>query len=350
MSDDIEGVKISGKQCNICDTHDKHMAAEMDLIKAMSKVAEDGKGRQFDCIVGISGGLDSTYLARMAESFNLRALLVHFDNGFNAPVANDNIDRVVAKTGYPFLRFSPDAVAYKRICRKLLATSLPDADIANDLGMAKLVLDVAKQYGVKWILNGHNFQYEGWNPLGWTYMDGRYLRSIAGEVPEYLDLGLLEQFTAGVKHVRPYYHLPDMSYEHMKADVAKWCGWVSYGSKHCENIYTEFVGSVYLPARGIDKRRNYLSADIRCGRISREQAKAVLEMPVEFEQKKFFELAADLGLSVGDLQRLVDAVPSMDRARFASYKSTLRRYRALVWAGMKLNLVPESFFRKYCRG
>jgi hypothetical protein len=316
-------------------------------------IRREGRGREFDCLIGISGGLDSSYLTITAKNMGLRPLLCHFDNGFNAPVADDNIKNLVDTTGFAFVRFAPDLVAYRKLCAALIATGLPDADIANDIGMAKFSLDVAKQYGIKWILNGHNYQYEGWNPLGWTYMDGRYLadicRKIAGfELPPYMRLGLVEQFSSGVKHARPYYQFQGLLKEEMVRSCVNEFGWKSYGSKHCENIYTEWVGSVYLPMMGIDKRRNYLSADIRCGRITKEQAKQILTVQPSFEPEKMAVLVDAFGndvfrgISIGGF--------NLNRGRFASYKTMLRRYWPLVWMACKMDLVPEAFYRKYAKG
>jgi hypothetical protein len=183
-------------------------------------------------------------------------------------------------------------------------------------------------------------------------MDGRYLRSIAGHVPEYMDYGLIEQFTAGVKHARPFYAMPDLRKEAMAATCTSSFGWQSYGAKHCENEYTEWVGAVYLPKRhGIDKRRNYLSADIRCGRITREEAISALREDMTFCPKKMERVATGLGFdNAEEFVKFYESVPANNnRERFESYRPSLRRFWPLVWAAAKLDLVPEAFYRKYCK-
>jgi hypothetical protein len=351
MSDDIAGITIGKSgQCNMCDSHDAHERKDKSLPDLFDRIRHDGRGRQYDCICGISGGLDSTYMVRMAESFGMRVLLVHFDNGFNHHIAEENIKSVIDRTGYPMIRFHPDKTVYNRLCLQLLATGLPDADIANDIGMQKLVLMLAKQYDIKWVLNGHNYQYEGWNPLGWTYMDGRYLESINGrQLPDYMRLGLAEQMLNGVKQARPYYEIDDLSQAHMMKDCEAWCGWLDYGGKHCENLYTEWVTKCYLSPRGIDKRRNYLSADIRSGRIDKHTAWSALNIPMVFSGDRFTDLCERLGVTKEYMNLVCYNNHRIDRERFASYRGTLKAIKPIVWVASKCDLVPESFYRKYCK-
>jgi hypothetical protein len=236
------------------------------------------------------------------------------------------------------------------MCIRLLESGTPDVDIANDLGMAKLSLDVARRYGITTMLNGHNYSTEGWNPIGWTYMDGRYMRSLCAplHVPSYLNLDLAEQLTAGVRHVRPYYQLPPLRYATMRALLSSVLGWEDYGAKHGENIYTEWVGARYLPLKfGIDKRRNYLSADVRSGLRTRASARKLLAAPPSFDLSKLRPVLDVFGDDF-DADAFACSTPR-DRGAFPSYRDTFRTLRPLLWAAMRVGLVPESFYRKYTR-
>lgn len=344
MHDSIVGISITS-QCNVCDAHDAHDRARGSEDAFVAQLRGTGA---YDCLIGISGGLDSTWLTRWAVSHQLRALLVHFDNGFNSPEANRNILRVVEASGYPFIRVYADD-AYRQHCLALIGSGLPDVDIANDMAMATIARDVARMYRIRWVLNGHQYYTEGWNPIGWTYMDGKYLRSICGPVSRYMDFSLFRQFR-GSKEGRPYDHIPKLRRERMKADVAAWCGWESYGEKHAENLYTEWVGAWYLPVRhGIDKRLNYYSAQVRDGTMVKAEARKLLKQTPRFGARKWTTLAHGLGFAdTAAFRAFVEAAPAtLDREQYPSYRKVFRRFRPLLWVAMRLGLVSRSFYRKY---
>lgn len=329
-------------QCEYCDLHDKleaqadpnHLAPQLDKIRSVKT--------KYNCLIGISGGLDSTTLLWMAvKEWGLRPLVIHFDNGWNTPEAEHNMTEVVSKLRVDFIRYKACEPEYTAICDAFLCAGVPDADIPNDIAMTKLMYDTAHKYGIKWILNGHDFRQEGSTPKPWTYMDAKYIESVYGARIETFPLFTFwDQILSslrGIKQVRPFHYIKDYSQyqEAMKLVIGfKW-----YGHKHGENIYTDFVGSVLLPQKfDIDKRRVYLSAKMRSGVITRAEAENELKQESDFDMSVF-------GYRQAHIEWMCNS-NIQDRENFDRYN--FKAWRPLIWGLMKLRVVPYTFYKKYC--
>ena len=293
------------------------------------------------CLIGISGGFDSALLLDYAIEWGLNPLVIHFDNWHNSGIANRNIERLVQKTGVDFIRYHVDKNQYDKLNKSFLMYGLPDADIPNDMVMTALMYKAARQHGIKYILNGHNFRTEGSTPVNWTYMDAKYIKSVyraaTGQnltlpvftFPEQIVYSLL-----GIKQVRPFYY-HDFDFEKEKARLIAKYDLEDYGAKHGENHYTNFVGSWYLPEiHNIDKRRVYLSAQIRNGDISREDA--ITKLVDQYLPKEVIDL-------IGKFQPAFN----FPRSKFDRYN--FRRYRPLIWMMVKIGALPVTFYKKYCK-
>lgn len=355
FDDSIKGVKIGVVQCNYCDLHDQlekeYPASQDGYCEMLGEIKNRGRNSKYDCLIGISGGFDSSLMLMSFVSNGVRPLAVHYDNGFNAPEAKYNIDAIVSKTGVDFINVSIARNEFLRCSLKVLRSGVSDGDIVNDMAMARVFIDVAKQYGIKTLINGHNFRTEGSSPIGWSYMDAKYIRSICGNTGELPLLNMMDQLLqplSGTKTYRPLYYLNPKQEERL-ADLEKSCGWQNYGSKHCENIYTEFVGCYLLPIKfNIDKRRTYLSARIRCGEISKAQAKEELKKPIEYGEEKIERFCKMTGLARYELD-LVMRQPKHSFLEHDTYYDSFKRYRWLWWLMMKMGVVARTFYTKYTR-
>ncbi len=224
-------------------------------------------------------------------------------------------------------------------------TPLPDADIPNDIAMTKLMYQTADQYGIKYILNGHDFRTEGSTPASWTYMDAKYIQSVyfkytgkqLENYPLFTFSDQIKYGLKGIKNIRPFHYIKDRV--RMETDMKDLIGWQDYGGKHCENVYTEFVGSYLLPKKfKIDKRIVYLSAQVRSGALNKEQAKEI------FAKKPKFDLSK-LGQYENKIERLI-RYPYMERSDFDRYD--FKKYKTIIWLLAKFNVVPYTFYKKYC--
>lgn len=312
------------------------------------KIRKKGDGRKYDCLVGISGGEDSSVLLYLAvKVWKLRVLVLHINNRTNRPQATNNIQILRDNLNVNFIEYFPAKDEYDELTDSLLKAGVPDCDIANDVIMAKLTFKFAKDNDIKVTLNGHSFREEGSSPKAWSFLDTTYLLDIykrfTGKDLYYYDvLTLWDQIHAGLigmLRVSPYHYA-----DHGRAEVIsklKEMGWQDYGGKHNENIYTAFIGNYVLPNKfHIDKRRTYLSAAIREGNMTKKFAKEILETPAGFNLN-------DLGEKRKHLVHLVDSSPIRPRT---DYKMTnYKKIKPLLWMLVKMNVFPLSAYKKYCQ-
>lgn len=344
---DSDIAEIGSLQCNYCTLHDtlEKQSNPNDLEPALDKIRKH-KG-QYNCIVGISGGLDSSVLLYAAvRHWGLHPLVIHFDNGWNNATAKHNMDRLVSALNVNAIFYRVDKKEYDHLNESFLKAGVPDADIPNDIAMTKLMYQTADQYGIKWILNGHDFRQEGSTPAAWTYMDARYIQDVYKTYTKK-DLVNYPLFTfkdqilyalKGIKQVRPFHFGFDR--DKMETEMIQECGWESYGAKHCENIYTEFVGAHLLPTKfGIDKRRVYLSARIRSGTLDKPTALKMLENTPSFNFDQFGDYASQV--------RALSLSPKQDRRNFKRYD--FKKWRFVIWIMVKMKVLPFTLLFKYCK-
>lgn len=356
MSDDIKGVVIGKHQCNYCDLHDK-LNSEYPISKKLEKdmierIKVRGSKRKYDCLIGISGGSDSSYLLYWAYINNLRVLAFHFDNGFNKDLAERNMKRMLNYTGFDSIRIKINTKEYNDLNKAFILASVSDNDIPNDIAMGSLMLDIALKYNVKTIINGHSFRTEGSTPIGWTYMDAGYIQDVYQKhiglrLKNYPLLSIKQQIIAslkGIHHERPFYHM-----NHSKKEVIQFLketfAWESYEGRHCENKYTEFAGWVGYKKFGIDKRKVELSALIRSNIINKKVANLMLEEQINVPE----------GLEeITEKLRLwnFENILKQPRRMFYEYntlQSKFIKYKWLIWIGYKLGFLPKTFYVKYTK-
>lgn len=312
-----------------------HAALEAQI--AEMKAA--GKGKAYDCIIGVSGGTDSTYQLHLAKEHGLRALAVHFDNGWNSDIAVSNIEHVTRKLGFELQTYVVDWEEFKDLQLAFLKASTPDSEIPTDLAIQRVLYDVAAQEGVKYILNGHSFRTEGKVPIYWSYGDGRYLKAVHkkfGTVPlktfpNYTIWNLFYfSYIKRIKQVRLLYHVPYNKPE-VKKMITEEYGWKDYGGHHYESVYTRFYQGYILPKKfGIDKRKRELSALIRSGQVSKAEAKAILvnepTMPEELAKSDKAYVIKKFGLTEQEFEDIMDA-PHRTFEDFPNYYSIIKRFR-----------------------
>jgi hypothetical protein len=335
--------KIGEDQCEYCDLHDELESTQRPLIEDMfEEVKRNGRGKDYDCLIGVSGGFDSSVLLYIAVNVGLRPYVMHFDNGYNTEEAEYNMRRLCGKLNvklHKFVLSGKQRIHYDWLNEAFLMAGLPDADTPNDVVMTKLMYQQADKLGIKYILNGHDYRTEGSTPKAWTYMDAKYLRSVFKkhiltnqklDIPLFTFADQLKYAWKGIVQLRPFYSIDVKNIEQIRQWLIDEGTLVDYGGKHRENTYTEFVGYDLLPNKfGIDKRRVYLSARMRSGLITRDEAMNELktcEPP---------RIKVEYGSERGD--RL-----DYDRYNF-------KRWKWVIWLLAKMRVVPWTFYVKYAR-
>jgi tRNA(Ile)-lysidine synthase TilS/MesJ len=337
--------------CNYCRLQEELALNAGEFTSVLDEIRKKTKGKQYDCLIGISGGADSSILLYMAVKYwKLNPLVIHLDNRWNTPTANNNMKVLVDHLNVNSITFTPAKEEFDTLNDAFLAAGLPDADIPNDIAMMKLSYEIADQNGIKYLLLGHDYKREGSTPVKWTYMDSKYLNDVyfkytGKNLKNYPLISIFDQIyygLKGIKQIRPF-HYKLISSESVRAEVMaklRNIGWKSYGSKHCENVYTEYVGSHLLPVKfGIDKRIVYLSAQIREGMTTKENAKLLLARPSEFDFNK-------LGVDKDRILTLSQS-PIGKREDYAKYN--FKAWKPVIWVLAKLKVLPYTFYIKYCK-
>jgi len=285
---------------NFCKLQQKMMAdhprgekGAEDWATHLQKIKQAGIGKRYDCVIGVSGGVDSSYLLYMAKEAGLRPLAVNFDNGFNSEIAVQNIYKITKALD---IDLETDVVNYEEIKDLLgsyMKASMPWIDSPTDLAIKAVMYKYALKEGIKYIIRGNDFRSEGKQPKEWTYADSRQLKFIhkkfgtGVKLKTYPMLTLRKIIYAGairkIKDVRPFYYI-DYNKQDAKAFLIEKFDWKDYGGHHHENLFTKYTMAYWLPGKfGIDKRKINLSAQVLSGKLSREQALELLKQPFDSE-------------------------------------------------------------------
>ena len=260
------------------------------LDRLVQEIKIKGKGKEYDCVIGVSGGVDSTYVAYLVKKLGLRPLAVHMDNGWDSELAVNNIEQFLAKLDIDLYTVVLDWEEFKDLQCAFLNASVSDAEIPTDHAIGGSLYQVADDRDVPYIIMGTNFATEGILPVRWTYGidDWRYIKSVherfgRGKLRSYPHYGFFHKlYYLVVKRIRTINILDYVSYnkQEVMRVLQEGLGWQYYGGKHYESIYTRFFQGYILPRKfNIDKRKAHLSALIMSGQVTREDALQELKRP-----------------------------------------------------------------------
>lgn len=330
---------------------------EKAIMEIVEQIKRDGRGKQYDCIIGVSGGTDSSYMVYWAIQQGLRPLAVHYDNTWNTSIATENIRKVLGKLKVDLYTHVVDNKEADDIFRAFFLAGVPEIEASTDLALAETMYRAAAKYKIKYVLEGHSFVAEGISPLGKNYFDGKYISSIHGmfgKMPmktyPLMTFSKFIKWTAlyRIKKIRPLWYIK-YSKEEAKAFLQKEFGWEYYGGHHLENRMTSFFHSIYCPQKfHVDYRNNSLSASVRSGQLSREEAlHEYYDQPPYVEPELLSYFKKRLRLSDEEYQQVM-AKPPRYWYEFPTYKKRFERLRPFFHVLMKAHLVPHSFYIKYC--
>ena len=295
---------------------------ETELKQLIADIKKKGKNKQYDCILGLSGGLDSTYMLHLAvKEWGLRPFVFHIDAGWNLPVAENNIKKVTEKLGVELHVEKMDWREMREMQLAWFRTGLENLDAPQDHAFIALIDKFSRKLGVKYILNGYNISTEiiadpaSWSD-GYQTGDHRFMKDV---VKKYCKIPIKNYtFTTGFKHkfVNPYIrhiktikplNLVPITRQQMIDTLDKEYGYEPYGQKHFEDLITKFLEGYWVPTKfGHDIRRAQLSSLVITGQMSRDEALSALEQPPlsDEESKKLFKMVADkLGIDESELQK-----------------------------------------------
>lgn len=323
----------------------------------LDKVRASGKNKKYDCVIGISGGTDSCYMVHMAvKEWGLRPLAVHYDNTWNSSTATQNIFKILKPLDVDLYTKVVNNVEIDDIIRSFFRAGVAEIEGPTDLGYAETLNRAAWKHGVKYAFEGHTFVTEGITPVGRNYFDGKYIKSIHSEFgKEPMKTYPLMDFKnfmfwsifARVRKIRPLWYL-DYSKEYAREILSREYGWEYYDGHHLENRLSAFYHSVYLPQKfNTDMRNNTLSALVRNGKMDRGEAWAEYNEPPYIEEELISYFQKRLGLSENEYASIMAEAPR-NWYEFPTYKKRFERMRPIFKVLADANLVPRSFYLKYC--
>lgn len=345
VMDNIADPDITFDEQGICNYYYQYKEAEKNSVfkgvegqqklnALVAGIKEAGKGKPYDCLIGLSGGVDSTYVAWLVKQHGLRPLAVHLDNGWNSELAVQNIENIISKLGIDLYTLVINWQEFKDIQLSYLKASVVDIEVVSDHAIFATMYKLAKEKNIGYIISGTNIVTEFIMPPSWLYqkMDFANLKDIhtrygTVKIKTYPTLDFKKSvYYSAVFRLNPVSILNYIPYnkKEVKELIKKELNWRDYGGKHYESVFTKFYQAYILPQKfKIDKRKAHLSTLICSGQYTKaaalEELKLPLYPPEELQQDKEYVLKK-LGLSPDAF----DAIMKMPPRRHDEFKTDTR--------------------------
>lgn len=355
MDETADGIEFSETGCNYCDEfmeilHNPPKKIDLSLDDLVKKIKEDGKNKPYDCIVGLSGGVDSSYTLVKVKELGLRPLAVHMDNGWNSELAANNIKNLVEKLGVDLYTHVIDWQEYKDLMGAFFNADVIDIELLYDNAMLAVDYEQANKYGIKYILAGTNTSTEGMQmPKNWNWfkLDKKNIKNLAKlnnvKIKTFPTIGTFGKvYFECIKKIKWISFLDYLlKYNKFEAlEILQKVEYKPYPYKHNESIFTRFYQGYILPVKfRVDKRKHHLSTLILSGQLSKEEAlKQLKEIPYPNDK----DLVDDIEYFLKKMQ--------WDKEKFMNYlkrpaKSHLE-YGSEIGYWNKLNNIYKKIFKK----
>lgn len=360
----ISSIRFDGLGvCNFCKSHDALIEfyskpeREEEYKRLIEKIKRNGKGKRYDCIVGVSGGTDSIYTLLLAKRLGLRPLAVHFDNGWDKEVAVENIKKACGKLSVELSTYVVNWEEFRDLQAAFLKASVPDIEVPTDIGIHGTLYRIAKQEGVKYILGGQCFRAEGTVPVEWSFIDGTFVKDVhkkfgTKRLKTYPNATIWQigwnTLMRGIKQV-PILNYIEYDKASARRELEEKLGWKYYGGHHYENTYSHFAFGYYSFAKfGIDKRKISLSGPVRTGKTSREEALVEIATPPKVEPELVSYCIKKLGLT----QKEFDAILAAPNKTFRDYHTsydTLQRFAPAIKFLVRMKVLSPVVYEKFVK-
>lgn len=297
------------------------------LDDIIARIKAECKNDPYDCMVGVSGGIDSSFILYLGYQYGLRMFALHVDDGLDNPIATENIQKLLEKTGTEYASIVPNRTEYADILRSLFKASVQDLAIVQDNLILKGIQDYGEKMHIRYSLDGLNFAHESIleHGIGVNANDKKYILGIQkrfGKVPikELRFNSMLDRYVwrhaSAMKHIRPLNYL-NYNLEEAIRELNEFCGFKYYGGKHYESILTRFMQCYYLPVKfGVDKRKSHYSSLIMSGQMTREEALLRMEQPLyptdellEFDKQY---IADYIGVTMDEFEQYLSLPPKSE--------------------------------------
>lgn len=320
------------------------------LDALLTRIKAEGMGKPYDCIMGLSGGLDSSYLAYLGYQWGLRILAVHIDDGFDTEISKSNLKKLVEKTGFEYVVITPDAEQFAELTKAYMRAGVPNIAIPQDNVLFAEIYQYMRKYHIKYFLSGANFALESILQKGNTHpaydlvnLKDIFRRFGQGSIDKLPLISAaqrrVDKWILGIETPRPLDYI-DYNRDRAFAELKDFCGFEYYGRKHLENALTAFIQLVWFPQKfGVDKRTSHLSSMIVSGQITRGEALKQMEEPLydTNQMESYIEwIKRDFQISNEEFDELMNAQPHQhtdyrsEAARIEPIKKVYRAVKKLV--------------------
>ena len=362
----VSSISLNKKNiCQFCEMHDEmekdfplDNLSSQKLIDISEEIKKKGSNNKYDCVVGVSGGRDSSYLLYLVKKkMKLRPLAVHYDNGFNSEVSVTNILKLCEKLDVDLETKVADWNSIRDITKSFFKASVSDPDTPTDVAIFKTIYEIAYREKIKYVFHGHSFRTEGIEPLDWTYMDGLYVKSVHNKYGNS-DLSKFDNFTlfdlikfkfyANIKTILPLNYIK-YDKEEVQNILNENFSTHFYGGHHHESVLTKFIVSYYLPKKfKIDRRLTQYSAYVRSNQISKTSAKEILSNPPDgFDDENLKKYVLDkLNLDVNEFHLIMND-KNKNFKDFLTYYNFFKNFGFIAKILYKINLIPKLLYLRY---
>ena len=350
--------------CNYCHQIDKlcddygtrSEKGKKKLNQIINQIKHTQKNKKYDCIIGVSGGTDSSYLLMKACDWGLRPLAVHYDNTWNSAIASQNISKITKDLNVDLYTHVVDNEEIDGIKLAYLKAGVAEFDGDTDLALSQVMREASSKFKVPYIFEGHSFLTEGISPINGNYIDGAYVKDIVDrysnvDIKTY-PLMTFWQFLKWIiiyrqKFIRPFWYIEYSKHE-AQLELARRTGWQNYGGHHLENRASAFGHQVWQPRKfGVDWRILSISGKVRNGQLSKKEGIDEYNKPIPNVEQLELYVRKRLNFSNSQYKKIFSE-PTRTWKDFKTYKKRFEILRPLFLMFAKAKLIPFSFYLKYC--
>lgn len=344
--------------CNHCYTyreniHKYYFGNEVNLTsfhRIINQIETDSKNQKYDVLIGLSGGVDSSYVAFLCVQYNLRALVFHVDNGWNSELSVVNIKNILKRTGFDLYTYVINWKEFRDLQRSYFKANVVDIEALTDHAISSVMLDTAIKHNIKYILSGSSITTEGRLPSHWVHnkSDAMNIRDIQRRfgklsIKSFPIQGMIYREFLKRKHKIKVIDILDyFPYNKPKAksEIIEYFGWRDYGGKHYESIFTRFYQAYILPKKfNIDKRKSHYSTLICAEQMTRDEALEEIKKPTYesaiLEQSDREFVLKKLGFSDEEFDLYINT-PRVEHTYYKSVNNILS----------KLSKIKRTIFKK----
>ena len=357
---DSEIVFDNNNICNYCNEFEKRkkdyifdeVTEKTNLDNLSKKLKKNYSNKKYDALLGLSGGVDSSYVAYLAHKLDLKILIVQLDNGWNSNIATSNIEKIVKKTGFDYFNYIINWEEFKDLQRSFLKSGVIDLELLTDHAITGVIFKMCEKFNIKYVLSGDNYMSENGLPKSWNWLksDNTNIKDIQSKfgtkkIKTFPMVNFWRWYLTFYFNYKCEFIpiLNRINYNKLNAIkvLKQYFNWQEYGGKHHESILTKFYQCYILPKKfNVDKRISHLSALIRSDQITRAQAINELNKPLfsgnQLQlEKEFFEKKLDF--TSEEFDKIMKEKP----INHDFYKSSKKNLK-IVW---KFSYIFSQFLR-----